>query len=211
MSNDLSIAAVTATLQDRLSACAGRVIPGATIVAARPDAKRQAEPTPGVNLFLYEIVSNPYLRNQDLPTRRSDGSDVHEPLAAVDLHYLLTFNGRDNVLEPQRLAGAVISELTSRPMLTADEIQRSIDARSHLAACDLALQVEVIALAPLNLNLEELSRLWSVLMHEPYSLSLQYQASVVMLRSTDGSPTARRRVEARRIRAEAGPAGGAGP
>ena len=202
MSNHLAIAAVTATLQDRLLSCAAKEIPGATVVATRPDGNRQAEPGPGINVFLYEVVTNPFLNNDDLPTRSRDGTFVNRPLAALDLHYLLTFNGKDNSLEPQRLLGAVIVELTRRPFLAADEVRRSIETRSHLEGEDPAWQAEPIILTPLNLDLEELSRLWSVLMHQPYSLSLQYQATVILLQG-DEPVTVSRPVSERNIHTSA--------
>jgi hypothetical protein len=181
VSNRLAIAAATATLQDRLLATTAAEISGARVVTARPDTKQQPDPGTGVNLFLYEVVANPFMRNADLPSRNRSGNLVEAPLLALDLHYLLTFFGKDNTLEAQRLLGAVVAELGLRPVLTADEIERSVAARDYLGGADLAEQVEHIFLTPLHLTLEEVSRLWSVLVQQPYSLSIQYQASVVIV------------------------------
>jgi hypothetical protein len=181
MSNRLAIAAATATLQDRLLATTTGEISGARVVTARPETKQGPDPGTGVNLFLYEVVANPFLRNDDLPSRNRSGALVEVPLVPLDLHYLLTFFGKDNTLEAQRLLGAVIAELGTRPVLTADEIGRSVAARDYLNEADLAEQFERIFLTPLHLTLEEVSRLWSVLVQQPYSLSIQYQASVVIV------------------------------
>jgi Pvc16 N-terminal domain len=184
MSNRLAIAAATATLQDRLLATTTAEISGARVVTARPDTKQQAHSGTGVNLFLYEVVANPFLRNDDLPSRNRSGALVEAPLVALDLHYVLTFFGKDNTLEAQRLLGAVIAELGRQPVLASEEIERSVAARDYLNGSDLTDQVEHIFLTPLNLTLEEVSRLWSVLMQQPYSLSIQYQASVVIVSPT---------------------------
>ena len=203
--NHLVMAAVSAALVDRLQTCVTDVIPGAKALTRRPDSKRQAEAPQGVDVFLYEVTTNAYLsNNEDIPARRPRETGDHVsrpdiPLAALDLHYLLTFNGNDNTLEPQRLAGSVVSDLASRPILGRAEIQRSVDSRpSYLGGTVLPRVSEPVVVTPLNLNLEEMSRLWSVLMHEPYSLTLQYAVTVVMFRADEDDAIAAR-VEERNI------------
>jgi Pvc16 N-terminal domain len=181
MSNRLAIATVTATLQDLLAGAVNAEIPAATVVAGRPDARRQVESNPGVNLFLYEVVNNPFLRNEHQPTRSHDGTLVDLPIAALDLHYLLTFTGRESSSEPQLLLGAAVIELASHPVLTAADITRSVAQRDYLGGSDLADSVDRVVLSPLHLTLEELSRLWSMMVQEPYAISLQYRASAVLL------------------------------
>jgi hypothetical protein len=191
MSNSLAIAAATATLQDRVLATTTAEISGARVLTARPETKQQQPDSgTGVNLFLYEVVANPFLRNDDLPSRDQSGALVEVPSVALDLHYLLTFFGKDNTLEAQRLLGAVVAELGARPVLTAQEIGRSVAARAYLSGADLAEQVEHVFLTPLHLTLEEVSRLWSVLVQQPYSLSIQYQASVVVVTPSVTAPEA---------------------
>lgn len=180
------VALVTAALHDRLDACVKSVISGAKVVLGRPDSKRQAEPAPGLNLFLYEVLTNPFMSNIDdlsrmQPPHRGSFS-VDLPLAALDLHYLLTFNGKEDAFEPLNLLGSVISNLAAQPEISIDEMRASVSARSSMSGARLPYPGEPVVLTPLNLNLEEMSRLWSVLLHEPFSLSLQYSATVVMLR-----------------------------
>lgn len=183
MSNRLAIAAVTATLQDLLTVAAAEV-PGTAVIVGRPDSKRQAEPTPTINLFLFDVLNNPSLRNQHQPSRNFEGNLLDTPTAALDLHYLLTFTGRESALESQRLLGATIAALVEHPVLTPDDITRSMGLRDYLAGCDLATADDRVRLSPLHLSLEELSRLWSMLAQEPYAISLQYQASVVVVNPT---------------------------
>src|SRR5690348_9540501 len=104
MSNALAIATVTAMLRSVLrNALTGINVSGADVTSLRPDAPNL--PNPGVNIFLYRVAPNPFFRTADLPTRRADGALLRRPQAALDLDYLLTFYGDDNVEEPQRLLG----------------------------------------------------------------------------------------------------------
>jgi hypothetical protein len=50
-----------------------------------------------------------------------------------------------------------------------------------LATADLADEIDLVRVSPLALNLEELSKLWSVFFQVPYTLSVAYQASIVFL------------------------------
>jgi hypothetical protein len=52
-----------------------------------------------------------------------------------------------------------------------------------LKGSDLHEQVELIKFSPTSLNLEELSRLWTMFVRAPYALSVTYQASVVLIES----------------------------
>ena len=121
---------------------------------------------------------------------------VQRPQAALDLHYLLTFYGNEDELEPQILLGSAIRVLHSQPMLTQDMVRREIErnadptkriAIESLAEGDLADQVERIRFTPLSLSLDELSKLWSVFYQVPYTLSVAYMASVVLIEA-DVSP-----------------------
>ena len=59
---------------------------------------------------------------------------------------------------------------------------------AFLQESDLADQVQQISIVPLNLNLEDLSKAWSVFFQTPYLLSVGYKVLVVMLEG-DESPT----------------------
>jgi hypothetical protein len=115
MSNALAIATVTETLlhllQNHLDVAQ---VPGATVSALPPDSPTGLA-NPGVNIFLYQISPNPALRNADLPTRLTNGTLLHRPQSALDLHYLLTFYGEETRLEQQRLLGASGASAGSDP------------------------------------------------------------------------------------------------
>ena len=183
MSNYLAIATVTAALQQILLTPVSTAVGSATVGFNRPDAGTAT--TPLVNIFLYQITPNAAYRNVDLPTRRSDGSLSQRPQAAFDLHYLFTFHGNDAQLEPQRLLGAVATTLHSQPLLSNDNINSAVTTFSFLAGSGLDSQVERVRFTPTALSLEEFSKLWSAFFQVEYSLSAVYQASVVLMESSD--------------------------
>jgi Pvc16 N-terminal domain/IPT/TIG domain len=185
VSNHLAVATVTATLQTLLLNAASAV-PGAKVTMRRPDATPAA--APGINAFLYQVSPNPAYRNADLPTRSAAGGLRRKPQAALILHYLFSFIGDDGQFEPQRLLGATVRELHSQPAIRPTDIASTIKKPPFdtlLAASDLAEQVDLVRLVPLNLSLDELSKMWSIFFQVPYALSVAYQASAVLIEADE--------------------------
>jgi hypothetical protein len=188
MSNYLAIATVTATLRDLVKTVAEEIIPGTEVTMGPP--KGAEDSTPGINVYLYQVMPNTALRNVDLPTRRNNGTLTQRPVTALDLYYLLSFYGKDNELEPQRLLGSVAEIVHRQPVLSLEMIRSTIASTSYLAGSNLDQQVERVKLLPLPLNLEEFSKLWSAFFHTPYTLSVVYQASVVLIEGKESPPAA---------------------
>jgi hypothetical protein len=187
VSNALAIATVTATLRAVLKrSLTGIHVVGADVLSLRPDAPNL--PNPGVNLFLYRVAPNLAFRHSDLPTRRADGTLVKRPLAALDLHYLLTFHGDDNLEEPQRLLGAVVRQLHTQPTLTHDDIRTLAAGQVQLAGTDLADQPELVRVVPDAASLDDLSRVWAMFPETSYMLSALYMASVVLIEAEVETP-----------------------
>src|SRR5262249_53697071 len=148
-----------------------------------PGASGHGVPDVGVNIFLYEIAPNAVLRNTDLPTRSGNGqAAVQRPTAALDLHYLMSFYGKDK-LGAQRVLGSVVRHLHSHPLLTRKMVQNTLTdpLYSYLATSNLADSVEPVRFSPLSLSLEELSKLWSIFFQTTYALSTAYCASAVFI------------------------------
>lgn len=186
MSNYLAIATVTAALRDILQDAALAAVPGADVTIKRPEnISGDGQDKAAINLFLYQVVPNSTWSNADLPTRTSNGLLVRRPMVALDLHYLLSFHGSELELEPQRLLGNAVIALHAQPQLEPDAIQNTINNRSYLAQSDLSTQIERVRFSPLNLTLEELSKLWSVFFQIPYTLSIAYQASAVLIEAQE--------------------------
>jgi hypothetical protein len=190
MSNFLAIATVTAALSDLLSEALldfSVHLGGASVTTLRPDVGTGL-PAPGVNVFLYQVTPNAALRNADLPTRRANGEVINRSQAALELHYLLSCYGDDAELEPQRVLGVVVRALHTQPVLTRELIRKSVingKFKNHITQSNLADALDLVRFTPLSLSLEELSKLWSVYFQTHYSLSVAYQASVVLIESED--------------------------
>jgi len=184
MSNFRAIATVTATLAlEVVLKAAEAAVAGAQVTMTRPDGAGNAESNAHVNIYLYQVTSNPAWRNDDLPTRNSNGQLVQRPRVALDLHYLLTFYGDDSQLEPQRMLGSVALAIHTKPMLTREMISDTIVNPQYmfLAESNLADEIELVKFTPLPLSLEELSKMWSVFFQTQYALSMAYQATVVLI------------------------------
>jgi hypothetical protein len=108
---------------------------------------------------------------------------VDQPTAALDLHYILSFYGEEKDLEPQRVLGSVTRTLHAKPLITRHAIRDTLLSSSfpYLVDSNLAEQPEVVRLSPISLNLEELSKLWSVFFQTAYRLSIAYAARVVLI------------------------------
>lgn len=188
MSNFLAIATATETLRQLIEAAVQVDVNGANVTMLRPNAPATELPSTGVNLYLYQVTPNAAWRNADVPTRRPNGEVMQRPRTAIDLHYLLSFYGRESELEPQRLLGSTIRTLHEEPMLSRRRLRQVIDdagqpnaQHAYLAASNLDEEVELVKFTPLPLNLEELSKLWSVFFQTPYALSVAYQGTVILI------------------------------
>lgn len=193
MSNYLAIAGVTEVLRYMIQSAVEGVSPGVKFYLDRPDVTSKKTGT-WVNIYLFQVTHNSSLRNMDLPGRRADGSVVQTPVAALDLHYLISFSGGDSVedmereIEAQKLYGATVALLNGQPIMGSDLFESLVDGEdeaiaSLIAGSGLARQIESVRITPTHLNLEELSKLWSVFFQTPYTLSTAYQCSVVLVES----------------------------
>lgn len=192
MSNSLAVAMVTAALRQMLAEALVAVPAGgvqnAAVTALRPDMLAAADGgARGINVFLYQVAASAPWAGHALPTRRADGTLVTRPEQALDLHYLLTFSGDENALEPQRMLGAAVTALAAEPVLERQQL-RDVIAAAILADpatwqrfSDLPEQVELVRFTPLPLSLDDGSKLWSTFFQSAYRLSVTYQASVVLL------------------------------
>ncbi|MET9271391.1 DUF4255 domain-containing protein [Kribbella sp. NPDC003557] len=188
MSNSLAVATVTAAVQELLTDAIEAAVHGATVWTDRSDVPRQ---TAGVNIYLYRTSDDAARRNDDLPTRELNGAIRNRPRLATRLHYLLTFHGKDDELVPQRLLGATLARLHSRPLITRALIDQVVaeatdptPRNEFLAATDLAAADELVRLSPDPMDLDELTKLWSVFFQTAYQLSATYVASPVLLEET---------------------------
>lgn len=191
MSNHLAIATVTATLGDLVhKAAESAVSSSVSLQFGRPTAPSGGTAERKVHVYLYQVTPNPALRNNDLPTRDGEGRLTRRPQAALDLHYLLSFYGDDKTLEPDRMVGAVARDLHARPVLSTQAISDAIGSRTELTGSDLAVAFEKVKFVPSQLSLDEISKLWSVMVQTPHVLSVVYQGTVVLIDAEESPGTA---------------------
>ena len=193
MSNTLAVAAVTSTLRHVVEQALGGPQPGpvgsATVTTLHPSRLVVGDdgvPPKGINLFLYRVTPNHAWNLTDLPTRSSTGALVRRPVAALDLHYLVSCTGDDTELDAQRLLARAVLAFAVSPVLGRDLVAEALaeyaedTPTAFLSAADLADAVELVKISPDTLSLEDLSRLWGAL-GTPYALSVTYLATVVLI------------------------------
>jgi hypothetical protein len=182
VSNYLAFATVTATLQRTLQAAVQNDVEGARITTVSPSEIGNGTPETGVNIFLYQVITNPALHNIDATPLRSKGNPIRRQ-SAMDLYYMFSFYGNNNELAPQRLLGSVVQTLNDQRVIAKQKLEEACldPTYTFLQDSDLTNQVQQITLIPLNLNLEDLSKTWSVFFQTPYILSVAYKVLVVLV------------------------------
>lgn len=185
MSNFLAVATISAALQRMLAPVVHAAVDGAVVWIDRPDV---AHSKSGTNIYLYGVSIDSAL--PDLATRPDDTPASSR--ITLDLHYLMTFQGNEDRLEPQRLLGAVLAALHDRPVITASLLTDVLTAATgpepghrYLAASDLRDTHELVRVDTDPLSLEEMSRLWSLFPGTPYRLSATYVVRAVTLGTAD--------------------------
>lgn len=200
MSSTFAIAAVTVVLKDLLndglinhdlSADVGHV----RVTALPPDLAlaNQTEDQSRLNLFLYQVTPNSGWRNAELPSYTSSGVHTSNPPLALDLHYLLTAYGAQE-LHGEILLGYAMQLLHETPILTRAAIRQTLRPAlpaevslppgfTGISVSDLAEQVETIKVSPQYLTVDEMSKIWSVI-QKPYRPTMAYQVSLVLIQST---------------------------
>lgn len=182
MSNHLAIATVTATLQRTLQERIQSDLYGARVTTLRPINLGSGPSESGVNIFLYQVSTNPRLHNMDATPFRSKGNPSFRT-AALDLYYLLSFYGNDTDLEPQRLLGSTLRTLNDKRIVTVEMISETLadSTFSFLQDSNLADQIQQISILPMDMSLDDLSKTWSAFFQTPYILSVVYKVMVVLI------------------------------
>ncbi|MGW1493596.1 DUF4255 domain-containing protein [Streptomyces sp. NPDC002402] len=197
MSNALAIATVTQALALLIDHNLSPEMDIAVKVETRkPPAEPPTEPT--INVFLYQVTPNPSMRHTDLPTRASDGTLLKRPAAALDLHFLISAYGEEAELVGQRLIGCVVRTLHEIPVLPKELIELAAE-RPYLAGSDLAESPQKVRFTPTVMDIDETSKLWGMLHQTPYTLSVAYQASLVLIEGRE-RPVPAKPVERRTVR-----------
>jgi hypothetical protein len=191
MSSHFALAAVSAVLRRLLSLGLGDLgALGNVVVTALPPDRIQtgANESSQLNLYLHQVLPNTGWRNGSLPSHNASGERMTNPPLALDLHYLLSAYGADELFA-EALLGYGMQVLHETPVLNRAFIRDTwtggalTPVEEALAAAGLADQIEQIKVTPHYLNSEEVSKLWTAFQAQ-YRPSAWYQASVVLIEGT---------------------------
>jgi hypothetical protein len=199
MSDFRAVATATEALRIFVAKAATDVQLPVTVDTRKPPADPPQDPL--ITIFLYQVTPNAALRNKDAVTRAADGTVLKKQQLALDLHYLISFYGDENELVPQRLLGAVARSLHEQATLTRHDLEQAA-LRTYLAGSDLAASPQHVRFTPTNLDLDDMSKLWSTMLQTPFALSMCYQGTAVLL-DGEATPAAGKPVLRRRIAVEA--------
>jgi hypothetical protein len=144
--------------------------PAVTITVLSPDE-------PGsdrrVNLFLYKIDENPFLKNLDWQVRPGKANRLVPPPLSLNLSYLMTAYAPSDPLTgnvtSHELLGEAMRVFYENPIVPPTYLVTGLD--------DAQEQIRVVHTP---LDVEEMSRVWSTFT-QPYRTSSLYQVSVVQI------------------------------
>jgi hypothetical protein len=174
MSASTAIGMVSASLRNLL---VGRMqlTPAVDVTVLAPDETAVAR---RVNLFLYKVTQNPFLRNEGWTVRRDDPATLADTALSLNLFYLLTAYAPNDAVtgnvNAHQLLGDAMRVLHETPVVPHEFLEPGLrSAREQL-------QVALYAVDP-----EELSRIWTTF-SQPFRLSVLYEVSTVQLDRVTG-------------------------
>jgi len=198
MSGYTALNRVSTTLKTLLD---DRLDTGVDVTIAPPDAPAGAHPQ-RVNLYLYEVLEEAHLKNQEIPGEGYPAAYGHPPLS-LRLHYLVTaFGGSGDTADAnaQEYLGDAMRVLHDFPVITPDLRVKQNPAHPPILASDLLGEFEQIKITLLPSGLDELSKIWTAHPTVNYRRSVAYEVSVVQIESqrtrTQALPVKRRLVYA---------------
>ncbi|WP_435592821.1 DUF4255 domain-containing protein [Nocardia sp. bgisy118] len=126
-----------------------------------------------INLFLYRIAENPYLKNQDFTVCSELPNQLVPAPLSLDLYYLLTAYAPNDQVNGNAAAHQILGEAMrvfyEHPVVPAMHLDPELSAaREHL---------QIAATTP---DPEEISRIWTTFA-KPFRISVLYQVSTVQL------------------------------
>lgn len=188
MSNSLAISTVSAAFLRRLLSAANAAVPTATVRLGTPTSKLAEDAKPLVNLHLYRVEPNEAHANSHLPTRNTRGDTRRQSQLALNLHYVISFYGDHDKFEPDLMLGNVMLALEHEPFLSKSTITNAINDNDELDESDLAKAVSRLRVTRELMTLDDFSKVWSIFYQVPYTLSLSYMVSHVILETSEVAP-----------------------
>lgn len=197
MSTALAIAATTAVIRETLQTRFNNVplgpVGNVTVSALPPDRVGLGAGDANVlNLFLYQVTPNVGWRNMDLPSRDSAGNLLSNPPLALDLHYMMTAYGQED-LAAEVILGYGVQVMHELSVITRAAIQNAFSGAltamlALVAGAELDQQPELIKIAPEYLPAEQLAQLWTGF-QDKYRPTTGFLATTVLIQRSDAVPT----------------------
>lgn len=139
-----------------------------------------------VNLYLYRIIENAALKNQEIPGQGHASAYGHPPLS-LNLHYLLTaYTKNEKSADAEKYAqlalGDAMRVLHDFAHFSPQLSEKATPANKLLDAV-LREEFERIKITLEPLSLDELSKIWTSLPQTGFRRSVSYEVSVVQIES----------------------------
>lgn len=169
MSVSSAIGLVSSSLRNLLTGQM-QLTPAVPVTILAPD---ETGGTPRINLFLYRIEENAFLKNQDFMLKPGDSSQLVPTPLSLNLYYLMTPYAQN---DPQT-GNSTAHEILGEAMRVFYE--NSVIPQQFLET-DLQGAREDFRIILNALDPEEIGRLWTTFA-QPFRLSVRYQISVVQI------------------------------
>lgn len=143
----------------------------------------------GVNLFLYKVEEDPHLKNMNWHGDRNNPTHIARPPLSLTLYYLLTPYAKkitapeSDIAQTNRILGKAMHILHENPVLNDIHNTYFNADDNNLFSEDLRNSFEKIKITLMPMNMEEISKLWSM-GDKPYKLSVTYHVSIVQIAPT---------------------------
>jgi hypothetical protein len=183
MSTYRSIAGVTQSLVNLLG---DRMSESATITVAPPDIEVDQVSGRRLNLYLYHLAENGYLKNQEIPGEGYPGAYGSPPLS-LDLNYIVTAfgssdTGADADMQAQFILGDAMRVLHDTAIISPDLMQVKSPGKTILDPSLLSAFEQVkVSLQPKSL--EEITKIWTALPNVNFRRSVIYEVCVAQIQS----------------------------
>ncbi len=137
-----------------------------TVTISSPD-EEISNSTNRINLFLYHVVENAHLKNQDW--QMNSPTKMKPPPLSLNLFYLLTPypQNPNDYTNAHLIMGEAMQIIFDNPVLTSEYLNKA---------------AEGVKLILNPINLDEMTKLWNAI-NKPYRLSVSYEVSVVQIDS----------------------------
>jgi hypothetical protein len=180
-----AIAGVSSTLKTLLR---DRMTEVAEITLAPPDVKVDSVAGRRLNLYLFHVSENPYLKNQEIPGEGYPGSYGHPPLS-LELKYICTAfgstdTGQDADIEAQWILGDAMRVLHDTAIITPDLVEeKKPSPKPPILDPSLIGEFEQVKITWQPAGLDEISKIWTALPNVNFRRSVLYEVSVVQVQS----------------------------